>query len=188
VGFYTGGRIEQLVDITEQKCLQKKIEKLAITDELTGIYNRRGLFELGLHDFNRARRTNMLLSIIYIDIDHFKDINDQYGHSKSDMILRELVNRVKANLRDMDTFSRVGGDEFIILLPEANLQQAQEIANRLKAVVSNLPFQIGPLPIPVSLCMGVTQIDQLDTFSNLIDRADSLMYKAKQNGRNRIES
>jgi len=187
VGFYAGGRIEQMVDITEQKYLQRQVELLAITDELTGIYNRRGLFELGTHDFNRAQRTETLLSVIYLDIDLFKGLNDRFGHAKGDLILAELVNRVKAQLRDMDIFGRYGGDEFVILIPEADLQEAAEVAGRIKDVVNRSPFPVGLDQAAVSVSLGVAQIAAQDTFAGLLDRADSAMYRAKQNGRDRVE-
>ena len=188
VGYYAGGRIEQLVDITEQKYLQKQVERLAITDELTGIYNRRGLFELGLHDFNRARRTNTLLSAVYLDVDYFKKLNDHYGHSQGDCVLVELVSRIQAQLRDMDIFGRYGGDEFIVLIPDASLKQAREVAERIKDTVSRSPFAIGLEQSPVTISLGVVQINHQDTFAGLLDRADACMYRAKDNGRNRIES
>ena len=187
VGYYAGGRIEQMVDITEQKRLQKQVEILAITDELTGIYNRRGLFELGLHDFNRARRIKTNLGIIFLDIDNFKSINDHFGHAKSDQVLVEMVNRVKSQLRDMDIFARYGGDGFVILLPEANLQQAAEVARRIKNSVTCKPFPIGAEPYSVTVSLGVAQFEPQDTFTILLERADQCMYRAKQNGRDRIE-
>jgi PAS domain S-box/diguanylate cyclase (GGDEF) domain len=187
VGYYAGGRIEQMVDITEQKRLQKQVELQAITDELTHIYNRRGLFELGLHDFNRARRIKTNLGVIFLDVDNFKEINDHFGHAKSDQVLVELVNRVKSQLRDMDIFARYGGDEFVILLPEANLQQAAEVARRIKDAVTYAPFLIGAEPYPVTASLGVAQFELRDSFTDLLERADQCMYRAKQNGRNRIE-
>ena len=188
VGYYAGGRIEQMVDITEQKRLQKQVERLAITDELTGIYNRRGLFELGQHDFNRASRTETLLSAIYLDVDHFKKLNDRYGHATGDHVLVELVSRTQSQLRDMDIFGRYGGDEFVVLVPDANLQEACDVAERIKDAVSRSPFPIGLEQTPVTVSLGVAQITPQDTFAGLLNRADNCMYRAKENGRNRIES
>lgn len=96
VGHFAGGRIEQFINITKQKDLQEKIKLLAITDELTGIYNRRGLFELGTHDFKRANRTGTNLSAIYVDIDRFKELNDRFGHAKGDNVLKKLVERIQS--------------------------------------------------------------------------------------------
>ena len=187
VGFFTGGRIEQFIDISEQKSLQKKIELLAITDELTGIYNRRGLMEFGRRDFNRARRTHTNLGAVYFDIDHFKELNDKYGHAEGDKILVEVIHRVKSCLRDMDTFARYGGDEFVILLPESDLQQTSEICHRVQDTVVDTPIKIGTDLINIHLSLGIAQIRPQDSLTSLFNRADQTMYRAKQSGRGRIE-
>jgi diguanylate cyclase (GGDEF)-like protein len=187
-GYYAGGRIDQFVNISEQKKLQAKIELLAITDELTGIYNRRGLFELGLHDFTRAQRTNTLLSVLYLDIDRFKELNDQFGHAKGDQILIELVNRVQTQLRDMDIFARYGGDEFVIVIPDANLDQASSIAERIRTSISEKPFIINGKKYSLFSSIGVSQTNANDDFSELLDRADRCMYYSKQKGQNQIST
>jgi len=187
IGFFTGGRIEQFIDISEQKLLQKKIELLAITDELTGIYNRRGLMEFGRHDFYRARRTHTNLGAVYFDIDHFKELNDKYGHAEGDKILVEVIGRVKSCLRDMDTFARYGGDEFVILIPEADLQQTFEFCHRIQNIVSDTPIKIVADLINIHLSLGVAQIRPQDNLTSLLNRADQTMYRAKQSGRGRIE-
>lgn len=187
VGFYTGGRIEQYIDISEKNRLLAKLELSAITDELTGIYNRRGLMELGLHDFNRAQRTNTQLCVIYFDIDHFKDLNDTFGHANADKILIELVERIQNSLRNMDIFSRYGGDEFIILVPDADIRQGNEIAERIRKLVISKPFLVNGKELKLTCSFGIVQINQQDTFSTLLDRADKCMYHAKQNGGNRVE-
>ena len=187
VGYFEGGRIEQFIDITEQKCLQNKIELLAITDELTGIYNRRGLMEFGRHDFNRARRTDTPLGVIYFDIDYFKEMNDKYGHAQGDAIMKETIHRIEFYLRDMDTFARYGGDEFVILVPEANMEQSLEIAQRIHQSVTASPIKLGEMSIDVSLSLGISQIRPTDNLTSLLNRADLAMYRAKQSGRGRIE-
>ena len=187
VGYFEGGRIEQFIDITEQKCLQNKIELLAITDELTGIYNRRGLMEFGRHDFNRARRTDTPLGVIYFDIDYFKEMNDKYGHAQGDAIMKETIHRIEFYLRDMDTFARYGGDEFVILVPEANMEQSLEIAQRIHQSVTASPVKLGEMSIDVSLSLGISQIRPTDNLTSLLNRADLAMYRAKQSGRGRIE-
>ena len=188
VGYYAGGRIDQFVNITEQKKLQAQIELLAITDELTGIYNRRGLFELGKHDFTRAQRTNTLLSVLYLDIDRFKELNDRFGHAMGDQILIELVNRVQTQLRDMDIFARYGGDEFVIMIPDANLDQVSIIAERIRESISEEPFIINDEKYTLFSSIGISQIDPDDDFSKLLDRADRCMYYSKQNGQNQVST
>jgi diguanylate cyclase (GGDEF)-like protein/PAS domain S-box-containing protein len=187
VGYYAGGRIEQLVNITEQKRLQTKIELLAITDELTGIYNRRGLFELGAHNFDHAKRMNQPLSAIYLDTDHFKGLNDRSGHSTGDHILVELTKCIQKHTRDMDIFARYGGDEFVILIPDANLQQACEVAERIRSCMDSFCQENVKDYSPVTISLGVAELHSRDTLESLLDRADRGMYRAKQNGRNRVE-
>jgi diguanylate cyclase (GGDEF)-like protein len=187
IGYFTGGRIEQFIDISEQKLLQNKIELLAITDELTGIYNRRGLMEFGRHDFNRARRTNTELGVIYFDIDFFKEMNDKFGHLQGDAILKETVHHVESCLRDMDTFARFGGDEFVILVPEADQGQTVEIAKRIRKKISSSPIIIGEIKVQVNLSLGISQIRPTDSLTGLLNRADQAMYRAKQSGRGHIE-
>ncbi len=187
IGFFTGGRIEQFIDISEQKLLQNKIELLAITDELTGIYNRRGLMEIGRHDFNRARRTNTQLGVIYFDIDFFKEMNDKFGHFQGDAILKETIHHVESCLRDMDTFARFGGDEFVILIPEADQGQTMEIAERIRRKISSSPMMVGEMIVQVNLSLGISQIRPTDSLTGLLNRADQAMYRAKQSGRGRIE-
>lgn len=187
VGYFKGGRIEQFIDITEQKSLQNKIELLAITDELTGIYNRRGLMEFGRHDFNRARRTNTHLGVIYFDIDCFKEMNDRFGHAQGDAIMIETIRRVEPCLRDMDTFARYGGDEFVILVPEADQDQSVKIAQRIYRSVTASPVEFGEVSINVNLSLGISQIRPTDSLLSLLNRADLAMYRAKQTGRGHIE-
>ena len=187
VGYFKGGRIEQFIDITEQKSLQNKIELLAITDDLTGTYNRRGLMEFGRHDFNRARRTDTHLGVIYFDIDYFKEMNDKYGHAQGDTIMIETIRRVETCLRDMDTFARYGGDEFVILVPEADREQCVEIARRIYQHVTSSPITIGDNVVNVGLSLGISQIRPTDSLLSLLNRADLAMYRAKQTGRGHIE-
>lgn len=186
-GYFSGGRIDQFIDITELKRLQEKIELLAITDELTGIYNRRGLFELGTHDFKRAHRTGNLLSAIYVDIDRFKDLNDRYGHAKGDRVLAILVKRIQSQLRDMDIFARYGGDEFVIMVPDANVTQILEIAQRIRSCIADTPFQVNGNEVFLESSIGIARIKPEDDFASLVDRADQYMYKAKQKGSNQVE-
>ncbi len=186
-GFFAGGRIDQFIDITELKRLQEKIELLAITDELTGIYNRRGLFELGSHDFKRAHRTGSALSALYVDIDRFKSLNDKYGHAKGDRVLVLLVKRIQSQLRDMDIFARYGGDEFVIMVPDANVTQALEIAERIRSCIADEPFLVSGNEVFLESSIGIARIKPEDDFASLLDRADQYMYKAKQKGSNQLE-
>jgi diguanylate cyclase (GGDEF)-like protein len=167
--------------------LHAEVQKLALTDSLTGVYNRRGLFELGPREVERARRFKRSLTIILFDLDHFKEVNDRYGHAIGDQVLRELVQRCKRHIREVDILARYGGEEFVLLLPETNMKSAFQIAERLRRKVEKAPFSTDFGPIPITISLGVAGLTQrIDDFITLIERADDAMYNAKKSGRNRV--
>lgn len=156
-------------------------------DLTTGIYNRRGLYELGVREVDRAQRFNRPLSAIMLDIDHFKLINDTYGHPVGDIVLKELAERLTANLRSIDILSRYGGEEFVILLPETSSDQAFEVAERLREVVVEKPFTPDGLSIPITISQGVSVTHgEGPDIRSLIKKADEAMYLSKRLGRNLV--
>jgi diguanylate cyclase (GGDEF)-like protein/PAS domain S-box-containing protein len=156
-------------------------------DLTTGIYNRRGLFELGVREVDRAQRFNRPLSAIMVDIDHFKRVNDTYGHPVGDLVLIELANRLKDHLRSIDILSRYGGEEFIILLPETPSDKAVEVAERLREVVENTPFSPEGLSLPITISQGISVTFGEDPdIHSLIKKADDAMYLSKRAGRNQV--
>lgn len=167
--------------------LFQSIQQLAITDPLTGIYNRRQLFELGHREFQRAKRFKRPLSALMIDIDRFKSINDQYSHATGDAVLRSLSDLLKNSVREFDIVGRYGGEEFVVILPETELSAATEIAERLRILI-NKTFESGKLP-QITVSIGVASITQdtpdLDT---LVDIADGAMYIAKKSGGDQIHT
>jgi len=156
----------------------------AITDVLTGIYNRRGIFQLGEFEFQRSRRISRPFCILMMDIDHFKQVNDQYGHSTGDQVLNEFANRNSKNLRTTDLIGRYGGEEFIVLLPDTNLEAARAIAERMRTGITNIPFDTEKTGLRITSSFGVAEAEEYDTFLNLIEKADAALYQAKSNGRN----
>ncbi|NJN79647.1 MAG: sensor domain-containing diguanylate cyclase [Anaerolineales bacterium] len=170
----------------ENARIYEETQTLAITDTLTGIYNRRGLFQLGEFEFQRARRTQRPFCAMMLDIDHFKRINDQHSHAVGDQILQRFAERCQKNLRTIDLFGRYGGEEFIMLLPETNLEVAQVIANRLHQSIIRSPYSsdVGDLRITASI--GVVEAHPNESLERLIERADAALYKAKNKGRNCI--
>lgn len=158
----------------------------ALTDALTGIYNRRGLFQTGEFEFQRARRINRPFSILMFDIDHFKQINDTHGHGVGDEILRHLAQRCSRSSRSTDIVCRYGGEEFIILLPETNLEAARLIGERLRKSIMRETFQTDAGKLHIHISIGVTEAHKQDTLTSLIERADSALYQAKDGGRNRV--
>jgi diguanylate cyclase (GGDEF)-like protein len=162
-----------------------QIQEQAITDHVTGIHNRRQLFNLGELEFKRARRFNRPLSAIMLDIDHFKDVNDTYGHAKGDQVLKSLAQFLKIHLRDFDILGRYGGEEFVIVLPGADLPNACNVAYRLRKGVQERPMINGSVSITISL--GVAQLsNEIPDFQSLMNKADMAMYDAKRAGRNRV--
>ena len=169
--------------------LFSEVQRLAITDPLTGLYNRRGFSEIGHREIERTRRYKRPLSAIMIDIDHFKRINDTYKHAIGDQVLRTLAERCRKRTRELDILGRYGGEEIVILLPETDRAGALGAAEHLRRDVADEPFvtDVGPLWVTISL--GVADsIDGNLELDSLIDRADAAMYAAKQSGRNRVMS
>jgi diguanylate cyclase (GGDEF)-like protein/PAS domain S-box-containing protein len=161
---------------------------LARTDGLTQVANRRYLTELGERELNRARRFGHPLSALMIDIDHFKDVNDQYGHAQGDRVLRLLVACCQEMIRDVDTLGRYGGEEFVILLTETNAAGAYRLAERLVANVAQMAIETDQSKISVTVSIGVAAADLAhDDLEALIARADNALYAAKRAGRNRVE-
>jgi len=168
--------------------LYAEIQRLAIVDELTGLYNRRGIFELGRQQVEVAHRTGAPLSMVWLDIDQFKSINDRYGHHIGDEVISVLADRCRNNLKKRDLVGRYGGeggDELIILLPDTTLEAAIEIAERLRVVIMKSPIATHEDKIDVTVSQGVTALHgNLEDFSELLNRADKAMYAAKAAGRN----
>ncbi|WP_340679390.1 diguanylate cyclase [Paraglaciecola sp.] len=167
------------------KLANKELNALANNDPLTNTLNRHGLQQHIQGAFERHRRSQEPFSIVLIDYDHFKEINDTYGHDVGDIVLLTGADLIKMGIREQDKLARWGGEEFLILLPDTNLEGALAIANKLKDAISAKP--IGqPIGVSVSVTGGVAQAIDNDTFETLFKRADDALYKGKQGGRNRI--
>jgi diguanylate cyclase (GGDEF)-like protein/PAS domain S-box-containing protein len=174
-----------MLEITERKQLESELEILATTDRLTQTYNRLKFEEIIRKEIEMARRYGHLLSIIILDIDHFKKVNDTYGHIAGDNVLKAVAGIVKETIRETDTLVRWGGEEFIIITPGTSLEGATELAERIRAAVENFDFdQVKS----VRISLGVTQFREHDTENTLLRRADDAMYTAKKKGRNRVET
>lgn len=182
------GYIFLLRDITEYRMMAEKLQKLAITDELTGIYNRRKFNEVALMELNRAKRNKTPLSIIIIDIDHFKIVNDTYGHATGDDVLKTIAKSIAESLRSLDIFARYGGEEFIICLPETSIIAAQNVAERIRLCINDLTFHDKQNnQFKISLSLGVSQIKEYSqTIEDIIRDADKALYEAKSQGRNKV--
>lgn len=171
-------------EIAKRLKLEKKLLHQTRTDELTGATNRRYFMELGEEEINRSQRYGRPMSLLMLDLDHFKEINDQYGHSSGDEALQRFSQLCRSTLRKPDIFGRLGGEEFAIIIPEETLQGAVQTAERLRARVEET-FASTAYRLTVSI--GVTEREERDrNIGDLLRRADNMMYKAKHRGRNRV--
>ncbi|MDX2222431.1 MAG: diguanylate cyclase [Rhodospirillaceae bacterium] len=177
-----------ILDITERKRLEEDLRALALTDPLTGVPNRRTFEASGRREVERARRYAKPFSIIVIDIDHFKRVNDTYGHDVGDVVLKEVAKVCAAQLRGTDIFARFGGEEFIALLPETDLKAGMILAERLRQAVGLQPIFSHKGPVVVTASLGLAAyLPQDKSLEDAVKRADEALYAAKRSGRNRVE-
>ena len=175
-------------DVTEQATLRRKLEDLATTDSLTGAANRRAFFEIGDAEIRQAVKCSQPLSVIMLDINKFKFLNDTYGHATGDFALKDLTRLCKMTLRNKaDIFARLGGEEFGIVLPGTSAQQAASVAERLRRMIESCSIECDGQHINISCSFGDAemQVDELG-LETLLSRADSALYEAKHTGRNRV--
>lgn len=174
-------------EITERKKLQQELHRQATTDELTGLYNRRMFLELFSKELKRVERHFHPLTLMMIDIDHFKEINDSYGHSAGDETLRQFAQICLSHIREVDILARLGGDEFVILFPETTADQAEIIGMRIRDNLDLNPGRGVELPAEIFICCGIATLqNQHETLDELLNHADDALYVAKKSGRNQI--
>ncbi|MTJ48090.1 diguanylate cyclase [Dolichospermum sp. UHCC 0259] len=174
------------IALDKQKVLSRKLQKLANTDVLTGIANRRNILAVLQKEFQRTQRYKEPFSLLVIDVDHFKLVNDSYGHTIGDQVLKEISQMLVKWLRNVDTVGRLGGEEFMIILPTTELQEAMEIAERLCEQIRNLEIDTTFSAIKITISIGVTAYQDNDkTDTDILKRADEAMYQAKECGRDR---
>jgi diguanylate cyclase (GGDEF)-like protein len=160
------------------------LERLARIDALTGLQNRNSGIE-NLHlEYRRLKRSGSVYSILFIDIDRFKDINDSYGHHAGDQVLKQVAASLEASLRETDFVARFGGEEFVAILPDTNAEEALPIAEKLR---SDIAAQAFPIPIQVTISIGISMACHSDrNAEDAVHRADSALYQAKEGGRNAV--
>jgi diguanylate cyclase (GGDEF)-like protein len=164
-----------------------ELERLATTDSLTGIANRRYLLLMGENEFNRARRYDRQLSVLMLDVDRFKQINDTYGHALGDEALQAIAKAIVSALRKGDSFGRFGGEEFVAFLPETALDDAVEVANRIRTTIAQLCLFSRKKPVQMTVSIGATEYSKQDeNLDKIIQRADRALYHAKHRGRNLV--
>lgn len=179
---------DQIAVALENAHLFERLQYLAITDMLTDIYNRRHFYKLAFEEYYRSKRYQHPLSLIMLDLDFFKGVNDTYGHTAGDIVLKKIAALCKNTIRAEDIIGRYGGEEFLILLPETTLDAAYKVAERLRKKVENLVVATSKGDVKLTVSGGVAG-DDVETFNliEMIELADQALYAAKKAGRNRIE-
>lgn len=165
----------------------ERLARLADQDPLTGAYNRRSLEQRLREEAARSSRFSAPLSVCMLDLDHFKRVNDTYGHPVGDKVLVELVRRIGGCLRTADAIARYGGEEFLLVLPHTNLGGAVVVAERIRYVVGTTPFDVGGVTLGITVSIGAAEVGPKGPDEAVV-RADAAMYRAKQGGRNRVET
>ena len=167
--------------------LQQKIQLEARTDELTGLYNRRHMYEQINRELRKIQRYDRPYSLMLCDIDHFKAINDDYGHPCGDQVLIEVARRMEKSMRVEDTVARWGGEEFLILMPETEIEAATLAAEKLRRQIGEIPVHTHNQTLNVTMSIGVAQVHMECDIESILKKVDEALYTAKRNGRNRIE-
>jgi diguanylate cyclase (GGDEF)-like protein/PAS domain S-box-containing protein len=177
-----------IVDVSDAHALEERLRALAITDPLTGAYNRRHFADLAEAELRRAARYGHPTSLVMLDIDHFKAVNDDLGHAAGDAVLRGVARIVADTVRGSDVVARIGGEEFALLFPETTLRAARATAERIRRAVRSQSFASEGLPADraITLSLGLTQQRSGETLGEVMQRADEALYTAKAAGRDRV--
>jgi len=173
-------------NILNLQAATQKLEHLARTDSLTGAFNHRYLLETGSKEVRRSKRYFRTVSVLMIDIDHFKSVNDTYGHGIGDDALKKTVEVLNGELRAEDTLGRLGGEEFAVILPETGKAGANQVAERLRLAVSEIVIKTPTDLLSFTVSIGVAEGANEDDFQEILKRADDAMYQAKDQGRNQV--
>ncbi|MDQ2077634.1 sensor domain-containing diguanylate cyclase [Marinimicrobium sp. ABcell2] len=182
------GRVWFFRDITERKRVEAALRELAWRDQLTGEMSRGHFLSCASDELARAKRYRHPLAILMIDLDHFKSINDRYGHAAGDVVLVTVCQRWRDVLREGDLLGRIGGEEFAILLPNSDREATQKVAERLRACVAEPSIQVFDDEIACTVSGGIAMVDvDQGSIDNALSRADDALYRAKHKGRNRME-
>lgn len=175
-------------DVTQRKMLERELQRLATTDSLTGIANRRAFLEHAEHIFKSCQRYQTQMTLMMLDLDFFKSINDKYGHQCGDQALIHFAETVKLELRESDLFGRLGGEEFCVLLQQASQPEAMLVAERIRAHIQSLPLSAASGEIfSLTVSIGIaTYRPEDDRLGRLLERSDKALYQAKSHGRNQV--
>jgi diguanylate cyclase (GGDEF)-like protein len=173
------------INVSEQKLMAERLRKLSEQDDLTGVYNRRYFMKKLENEAEIAHRRGTDLGLVYLDIDHFKAVNDGYGHPDGDRALKHLVATIRPQLRDTDILARIGGEEFALLCPSTAQHEAFGVAERIRSCIIGNPLNTARGPLFLTISLGVTELLAHDTgIEPMLRRADDALYRAKKAGRN----
>ena len=185
-GYRTEAKLEQALAERNRE-LSKSMEtasRQAREDPLTGLLNRRAFADIARHEINRSRRTDSPLSLAMLDVDHFKRLNDEYGHQAGDDTLCQLALRLRSSLRELDILARWGGEEFLCLFPNTSVSNARTVCEHLREIVGEMKVDTSTRPVSVTITIGIAAVD--NDLEEAIDAADHMMYDGKKAGRNRV--
>ena len=184
--------LKSIRDVTEERKIQEKLKYLATTDSLSGLYNRAEFLRLAKKEFACAKRNNEELSLLIMDLDNFKNINDTFGHAAGDKMIREIGKIILASFRKTDIAGRIGGEEFAVVLKNVSLEEAKKIADKFRETVAEKKVIYGEQEINLTVSIGVTAIrggaNDINDIEDILKMADNALYKAKAKGRNCVAS
>ncbi|WP_394780273.1 GGDEF domain-containing protein [Undibacterium sp.] len=163
-----------------------RLFKQATSDALTGLHNRSRFHTLSSHELLRSQRSREPVTVLLCDVDHFKRVNDQYGHEAGDKVLVHVTKILSANLRECDVLARWGGEEFLALMPNCQLDTAATVAERIRAAIESASLELGDVSIKVTVSQGVSEVKSSDDLQAAIARADAALYRSKNAGRNQV--
>ncbi len=179
-------QVAEIRDVSQRKALEEQLRQLATTDPLTSALNRRAFQQRAEHELSRSQRQGTALCLAILDLDHFKRVNDQHGHAVGDQVLVAFSTLCRQQARSTDLFARFGGEEFVILLPDSDLNAAQQRLERLRSDLHTHPVDTAQGPLNISVSIGLASSRPHETLEQLLQRADTQLYQAKTQGRNRI--
>ena len=187
IGTQIGVAMARLQSLEQLEAARAALAVQATRDALTGAWNRRAIRDRIRTEISRARRTHRDLAVAMLDLDHFKRINDTWGHPVGDGVLKTFVSRARAALRSYDDLGRYGGEEFVLLVCDPEVQHVEAVLNRVRAELADRPVEVGDVAVPATVSIGATLLRPDDDIDSLLARADAALYTAKETGRNRVQ-